>query len=267
MHTLLYVLAAVVTLAAGYLSFSNIQTHEEQLSQTNDLDSKNARLEATIKQKETDLKAERALVKEAQQALAETEADIDSQGSKIDAKKRSLAQLDRDLATQEEKLEEIKQLIAKIEDAFKGQQVPINKVPEFVARLNNEKKDLTKEYEELLSNIETMQSKLDKNNSEIADLDKRREDRAASLTSNGVSSLITAVNGDWGFVVIKPHPKAMINADSQLIIVRGERHLGRLNINAVEAGRVIADIDYDSLVSGARVRAGDRVILAKARTR
>jgi hypothetical protein len=51
------------------------------------------------------------------------------------------------------------------------------------------------------------------------------------------------------------------------MVVRGTRPLARLNISAVEANRVIADIDYDSLVAGARLRAGDRVILAKANMR
>jgi len=114
--------------------------------------------------------------------------------------------------------------------------------------------------------LEEMQKVLDTSNADLVGLNKRESDRVKSLRQNGLSSIITAVNSSWGFVIIKPHPNAIIDTDSNLIIVRGTQHIGRLNINAVEANRVIADIDLDSLVSGARVRAGDRVILAKAKS-
>ena len=45
-------------------------------------------------------------------------------------------------------------------------------------------------------------------------------------------------------------------------------HIGRLNINAIEgdAGRVLANIDFSSIVSGMRIRPGDRVILSEPLT-
>jgi len=101
----------------------------------------------------------------------------------------------------------------------------------------------------------------------VAALNSAQETRRKNLTANGVSSLITSVDNDWGFVIVKPHTDALIKQDSQLIVVRGDKHVGRLSINAIEEGRVLANINYGSLVSGMRIRPGDRVILGKVLTR
>ena len=76
------------------------------------------------------------------------------------------------------------------------------------------------------------------------------------------------MDNEWGFVVLKPHADSMIRRESKLLVIRGNRHIGRLTINAieVEAGRVLADIDYSSLAPGMRIRPGDRVIMSKSLT-
>jgi hypothetical protein len=48
-----------------------------------------------------------------------------------------------------------------------------------------------------------------------------------------------------------------------LIVKRGADFIGKVNINAIEGKRIIADIDYRSMKPGMVVQAGDSVILAK----
>ncbi len=107
-----------------------------------------------------------------------------------------------------------------------------------------------------------------RNNAVLADFKEAQLKRRKSLNANKVSSLITAVDNEWGFVVVKPHSDAMIKQESKLLVIRGNKHIGRLTINAieVEAGRVLANIDYSSMAPGMRIRPGDRVILSKANT-
>jgi len=102
----------------------------------------------------------------------------------------------------------------------------------------------------------------------IEDFKKAQIKRRKNLNANKISSLITAVDNEWGFVVVKPHEGAVIRPESKLVVIRGNKHIGRLNINAIEneAGRVLANIDYSSLVRGMRIRPGDRVILSEPLT-
>ncbi|MFC4993043.1 hypothetical protein [Rubritalea tangerina] len=267
MKTPLFAVACAGIGAAGIFSYTKISTHQAELDETNDRKQQIIVVENSYASMQKEYDEEKENLKKAEDALNETKAEIELKESQKLTLKRTLKDLDNKIATQEEKIEEVEQLIAKVKEAFKGQDVALDQVPQFVEQLNEERKDLEKKSEELAIAIEEVQKKLDTNNADLADLNKRESERIASLRQNSISSLITAVNNNWGFVIIKPHPQALINEDSQLIIVRGAQHIGRLNINAVEANRVIADIDYDSLVAGARVRSGDRVILAKANSR
>lgn len=267
MKTPLYAVACGGIAVAGIVSFMQISKHQEALDETNDLKKRITQVNNSYDATQQEYDSEKELLKQAKDALSNTQAEIELANSNKTNKKRTLAELDRKIAGQEEELEEVVELIAKVKEAFQGEDVPLEQIPAYVEKLNNERKDLDKKSEELATVITEVTAKLEANNSDLAGLNKREQERIKSLKQNSISSLITAVNSSWGFVVIQPHPSATITEDTQLIVVRGTQHLGRVNISAVEANRVIADIDYDSLVSGARVRAGDRVILAQANTR
>lgn len=267
MKTPLFVLACAGIAAAGIFSYQNIEKHQAELDSTDDKKKLIVNVENSIDVMQKDYDSEKELKKKAEDALNETLAEIDLKNGEKLTLKRTVKDLDNKIATQQEQIEEVENLIKKVKEAFKGQNIALEDIPAFVEKLNEERKDLDKKSEELALALEEMQKKFDANTADVGDLTKRELERIESLRQNSLSSLITAVNPSWGFVIIKPHPNADINVDSNLIIVRGAQHIGRLSINAVEANRVIADIDYTSLVSGARVRAGDRVILAKANSR
>ncbi|MEO1855837.1 MAG: hypothetical protein ABGY95_00530 [Rubritalea sp.] len=267
MKTPLFAVACVGIGAAGVFSYTKIAMHQAELDSTNEKKERIVNVEHSYVKMQKNYDLEKDLKKKAEDALNDTRAEIELKESQKLASKRTLKDLDNKVANQQEQIEEVETLIKKVKEAFQGQNVELEEIPAFVEKLNEERKDLQKQSEELAIAVEEVQKKLDANNADLADLNKRESERINSLRQNSLSSLITAVNSNWGFVIIKPHPNALIDADSNLIIVRGAQHIGRLSINAVEANRVIADIDYDSLVAGARVRAGDRVILAKANSR
>lgn len=264
MKTPLYAVAVVGIGAAGILSYMQITPHQEELDATNKAKDSIVVVENAFDTTQKEYDVAKSDDKAALDALNETKAEIELKDSQKLTLKRTASDLDNKIASQEEKIEEVETLIVKIKDAFQGQEVELAEIPAYVEKLNTELKELKKYGEEPAILLAEMEGQLDASQSQLKDLQKRELGRIASLRQNSISSLITAVNSNWGFVVIKPHPEAVITEDSQLIIVRGAQHLGRLNISAVEANRVIADVDYDSLVAGSRVRAGDRVILAKA---
>ena len=267
MKTPLFVVACAGIAAAGIFSYQNIKTHQAELDSTDDKKDKIINVDVSIDSMQKDYDSEKELKKKAEDGLNATLAEIEIKDRQKLTLKSTLQDLDNKVATQQEKIEDVEALINKIKVAFQGQNVALENIPAFVEKLDEELKGLEKKSEELAIALEETQKQFDASNADLIGLNKRESERIKSLRQNSLSSLITAVNSSWGFVIIKPHPNTDINVDSNLIIVRGAQHIGRLHINAVEANRVIADIDYDSLVSGARVRAGDRVILAKANSR
>ncbi len=267
MKTPLFAVACAGIGAAGIFSYMKIETHQAELVSTDVKKAKIVNVENAYDGMQKDYDSEKDLKKKAEDALNETKAEIELKDSQKLALKRTLKDLDNKVAAQQEKIEEVETLIKKVKEAFQGEAVALGDIPAFVEKLNEERKNLEKKSEEITIAVEEVQKELDAGKSDLIVLNKRESERIKSLSQNSLSSLITAVNSNWGFVIIKPHPNAIIDTDSNLIIVRGSQHIGRVNINAVEANRVIADIDFDSLVSGARVRAGDRVILAKANSR
>ena len=267
MKTLLIAVACAGIGAAGIFSYMEIATHQAELDSTLEKKAKIVNVENAYVRMQKEYDSEKELKKKAEDSLNEMKAEIELKESQKLALKRQLKDLDNKIASQLEEIEEVDALISKVKGAFQGQEVALDQVPEFVEKLNDERKELEKKSEELAIAEEETQAELDSNNVVLVGLNKREAERVESLRQNGLSSIITAVNSSWGFVIIKPHPNAIINSDSNMIIVRGAQHIGRIHINSVENNRVVADIDFDSLVSGARVRAGDRVILAKANSR
>lgn len=267
MKTPLYVLALVCTCAAGYFSYSNVTKQQNQLDLTKKSKKANDNLESSIKETTGDYKGAKELVSGETTKKNTKTASIEGKDSKIKGLNGSIAERKRKLSTQQDELEEGERVITKIEALFKGENVPIDQVEKFVTDLEDERKQLQTQYDEIDKIAETLGTGVAKNEARLTDFDKRQEDRTRRLKANSVSSLITAVNDNWGFVIIKPHPDATITETSKLIVVRGSNHVGRLKINAIEPNRVIADIDYDSLAPGFRIRSGDRVILAVENTR
>ena len=267
MTTPLYALAIVGIGAAAVFSYSKIGEHQEELDKTTELKETAVRLGSAIAKAQRQYDGKPAKTAEVKAELDEIKADLEDQELEKTALDDKVKQLTAKSVAQAAQLEDAEEIINKFKEAFEGQNIPVTGIADYVNQLTDEKEGLEADFEEVLAVTETTQAKLDDGKKVLNDYKKREVERSRNLSQNSISSLITAVNADWGFVVIKPHPGAVITTDSQLVVVRGGKSLGRLKINAVEPNRVVADIDFDSLVAGSRVRAGDRVILAQTQSR
>lgn len=267
MTTPLYALAIVGIGVASVLSYQKVEMEQAELDKTNGLKDRISVLDSQNAKDQRRFDVMPAKSEAVKSELVELRADLETQELELSSLEANVKQLTAKSKTQEAALVEAEGIIAKFEEAFKGENIPVSGIADYVSQLKEDEQGLEAELEETVTVAEVAQTKLDSGENVLADFRKREVERARNLSQNSISSLITAVNADWGFVVIKPHPGAVITSDSQLIVVRGGKSLGRLSINAVEPNRVIADINYDSLAAGARVRAGDRVILAQTLSR
>jgi chromosome segregation ATPase len=247
---------------------ANIEKHEEQLALTNkkrtEVDGKRSK----VVTKERELREEKELRAEAKGQNNDLRADKEILENDVNNNKKLSASFDDDLDELAGEKEKINTAMAAIEAELKGQKVPLNEVEEFVTDLESKKKDLNKTNIGLQEEVSVFADAVEQNNAVLSDFKDSQLKRRKNLGANKVSSLITAVDNEWGFVVVKPHSDSMIKQGSKLLVIRGSRHIGRLSINAieVEAGRILANIDYSSLAPGMRIRPGDRVIMTKALT-
>ena len=82
-----------------------------------------------------------------------------------------------------------------------------------------------------------------------------------------MESVITAVDQNWGFVVIGAGAKTGFTPQTVLLVKRDGKLIGKVRPTAIEPTQTIADIVTDSMAPGVRLQPGDRVILAKTETR
>jgi hypothetical protein len=96
---------------------------------------------------------------------------------------------------------------------------------------------------------------------ELADVQKRIEERRKLFERNRLTATIVAVNNDWGFVVIDGGSNKSITSDTKLLVTRGNNTIGKLNIVQVEPNKTLANIDQKSVRPGWSIAPGDKVIL------
>ncbi len=266
MKVILYIVALVTLVAAGIFVKGNINLHQEQLDLTKQKETDNLRISKKIKNIEGDLRDAGELKETRIDEKNGRDSDLEVQVQNKKGLVNESASFNNKLTALRAEQAEVDEFRKRLEVIVKEANIPIDKIGEYIEQLEDERKQLNKSHGDLLAEVERFTGDVALNKGKIGDFKTAQTKRRKNLKSNGVSSLITSVDNDWGFVVVKPHADASINVDSKLIVVRGHKHVGRLSINAIEDGRVLANIDYSSIVAGMRICAGDRVILSKART-
>ena len=91
----------------------------------------------------------------------------------------------------------------------------------------------------------------------------RKAARNKRIDRNAMEARVTAVNQDWGFLVIGAGSNSGFTPQTTLLVKRDGRLIGRVNPSAIEPTQTIAEIDLKSLAPGVRLQAGDRVIVSK----
>ena len=88
---------------------------------------------------------------------------------------------------------------------------------------------------------------------------KRRDTSAARL---GVRGMVLAVNQAYNFVVLNLGGRQGVEANSEMLVLRGGTLIGKIRISSVEPSTAIGDIITSSLARGVQVQPGDTVIYA-----
>jgi hypothetical protein len=98
---------------------------------------------------------------------------------------------------------------------------------------------------------------------EVARLVERKGARNARIGRNSVEARVTAVDNEWGFVVIGAGSNSGFSPQTTLLVKRDGKLIGKVNPSAIEPTQTIGEIEYKTLLPGVRIQPGDSVMLAK----
>jgi hypothetical protein len=261
MKALLHVLVIAICGGGTYFSWQANVKHQEQkdiyLAAVQD----NIKLDADIRT------AEKQRTEE-QNGLAAAKADYDEQVAALEAAQSTEKTMQRQLAETEATLEEQAAQLAQqkklIDEATKilGPGVTLENIAEKIAEIETNKKDQTKKLEELTTLADGATKDVARNKTSIADLSARKAKRDEKIARNAKEAVITAVEADWGFVVIGAGSNTGFTPQTKLLVKRDGVLIGRVNPTSIEPSQTIAEIDRTSMPLGASLQVGDRVILA-----
>jgi len=265
MKALLYVVAIATILTGGWFSFGTMKKFAELQDDRVELDKQNKTRSAFIVKTKKEAKGMEGERDTAKTALAEAEAELTNVEANTKLSKREESQWQSKIAEQDKQLAETEQVIKSIKEAFKelGGDIQLEEVPALVGQLEEQLKDANTKLEELQALSEAANKRVEANNIVINDLSERIQKRAERIASNKAEGVITAVNHDWGFVIVSIPSNMAVEESSELIIKRGAGFIGKLNVNAIEGGRIVADLNYKSISAGMVVQPGDSVVLAR----
>jgi archaellum component FlaC len=265
MKPILYIVAIVAACGAAFLSFTQSQKFKAlEADRIETIATKEQTLlDADVA--DTEIKKEKALLaasQEKQELLTQSVSSPTSAGSAL---ANDMAKLNDDLKGQEDEFAQLEKALAEVNNilAALGGGVILDTLPEKIQQIEDDKKAKQTKLEELEVLVGGAEKSLATNRAELDRLSKRMVERSSRIGRNVMDAVVTAVNQDWGFLVIGAGSNSGFTPQTDLLVERDGRKIGRVRPSSIEATQTIAEIDLESLASGVRLQPGDRVILAQ----
>ena len=265
MKAILYVVAILVLGGAAYFTLEHRNKFEQLEKVRLDTDKQNNAVAANLSAKETELgkaKKELGTAEQKREELSQAIAAIKSSGSTL---QREVAELDSTLKTQDEEFAGLNKAREEVANIVKGlgEDITLETLGDKIQEIDEQRKAQQAKLEETETLAAAAEKKLAATREEIDRLVKRDIERSARIGRNSMEAVVTAVNQDWGFLVIGAGSNSGFTPQTSLLVQRDGRLVGRVSPSSVEPTQTIAEIDFNSLAPGARIQPGDRVILTK----
>ncbi|WP_035612353.1 hypothetical protein [Haloferula sp. BvORR071] len=267
MKSIFYALSLLVIGAAAFFSFQNVDKFKAQKSQREAAETETASLNGKIKTKSDELDAEQTKLTEANADKSTTTQNISQAQSAGKKLARDIAELNGKIEAQKTKMGELEKVREKINEILKGGGLnSIDEVPAKIAELKAEQAAKQKQLDELKNAIAVLEKNVASNQDEIGRLGERDSSRDSRIGKNAMQATVSAVNEDWGFVIISAGSTKGFTPQTKLLVKRNGRLIAKINPSSIEPSQTIAEIDKDTLAPGARIQPGDEVILAEPAT-
>lgn len=209
--------------------------------------------EKQLKDREAAVAAATAKFGDTQNKAANTEAEL----AKVQAEKNDLQ---AKLKSNETEIAELRKRIdgAETKPAVPGAS-PAGSNTELQAQLEDAKKQLDAAEREKVLLADKMKVTTEKS----TQLETERKHRPAPAANNpGIRGTVLAVNQAYNFVVLSLGARQGVEANSEMLVLRGGSFIGKIRISSVEPATAIGDIITSTLARGVQVQPGDIVVYA-----
>ena len=136
---------------------------------------------------------------------------------------------------------------------------PADSTRELHAQLEEAKRQLDDAEKERLLLLDKIKKSQERPSAQI---ETERKPRTPAEGKPGIRGTVLAVNQAYNFVVLSLGARQGIEANSEMLVLRGGSFIGKIRISSVEPATAIGDIVTSSLARGVQVQSGDIVIYA-----
>ena len=208
--------------------------------------------EKQLKEREAAVAAANAKFGDTQSKVANTEAEL----AKVQTEKN---ELQTKLRANEAEIAELRNRIESAGTKNVPGVTSVNSTAELQAQLEDAKKQLdAAEREKIL-----LSDKMKVTQEKSTQLETERKHRPPPGPSNpGIRGTVLAVNQAYNFVVLSLGARQGVEANSEMLILRGGSFIGKIRISSVEPATAIGDIITSTLARGVQVQPGDTVVYA-----
>ncbi len=268
MKAILYVVAIIASLGAAFFSYnhSNKFATLEKVRLETIATNKQVMADADVAEKKIkEEKDKLAASTKSRDDLTQTVSQLRSTGSGLAS---DLRKLDTEMKSQTEEFAQLEKALEEVNKilAGLGENVTLDSLSDKIQQIEDDKTAKQKALEELETVVGGAEKDLATKRSEQDRLSKRMIERSSRIGRNSMQAMVSAVNQDWGFVVIGAGSNSGFTPQTSLIVERDGRKIGRVRPSSIEATQTIAEIELNAMTSGVRIQPGDRVILASPAT-
>lgn len=271
MKSILYIVSILTIGGAAYFSIDHSNKFKTQQGVRLETISKNKTVTAEAERTEKDLADEKKALVTAKNDLEEVTQSLTSLKASETQLKKQLADVEATIEENKAKTAALNKTIELIIQSFKDSGLPsditLENIAEKVNELENNRKNLEREMEDVDTRLTAATKKVATLTAEADRLTERRLEREARIRRNAMEFPITAVNQEFGFVVIGAGVKHGFTPQTTLLVTRDGKLIAKVRPTGIEPTQTVADIITDSVAPGVRLEPGDRVILAKPETR
>jgi hypothetical protein len=250
-------LSVLLLLLAGIFGFLNVRKVKTMRAGVSNAES--ARDDAVKRRaaEQKEIKAREAAAAAATAKLAETQEQATKAAAELAQVQKEKGDLQTKLQTNDT---EIATLQKRVEEAgAKPSENPGAASPgELQAQLDEARRLLDSAEREkgfLTDKLRSVQER----STQLEEETKRREKSSGRL---GIRGTVLAVNQAYNFVVLNLGGRQGVEANSEMLVLRGGTLIGKIRISSVEPSTAIGDIVTSSLARGVQVQPGDIVIYA-----
>ncbi len=265
MKNLFYAIAIVAIGASAFFGWQVKQKNLAKIAEGNDLVDRNKTLSGNVEEQQDNKKISTKQRTAAEDAKNEAIAALGISKAKLGDLKRTLSKIDVRLEEATSRIEKVDKIVTRVKSQVPGD-IRIEDVPEVVNSLKEEEKKSTVALDELTIVREKLELEVSKLQAEIQRTQSKIIESKKRVAGNNFEASVSAVNNDWGFLIIGAGEKSGLTGDSKLLVKRGGRFVGKIAISQLEANQAIAEVVPNSLVNGSVIQTGDRVILEDVRS-